>query len=84
MQFPIFRKYPDKKTYFRILSNEEFEEIKLLGGFYQMLEYKADKLPDRNLIEDMINGKDGFWEVCTEAEFEKFKAYCQTNYKKLD
>ncbi len=82
--FPVFRRYPDGKTYFRIDSYESFEEIKVMGNFYQVHCYQAEKLPDRNLIEDMINQEDEFWEKVSKEDFEHFLAFCTHNLSKLD
>ena len=81
--FPVYRKYPGSKTYFKVHSFESFEEVKTMGGFYLIHHYKAEKLPDRNLIEDLVNGKDQYYEVITEEEFEDFKAYCRENLQPL-
>ena len=84
MEFPVYRKYRDSKTYFKIYSYEEFEEVKMMGGTYQVHHYKAEKLPDRNLIEDLIHQKDQYYESVSESEFESFREYCRGHLQKLE
>ena len=81
--FPLYRKYPDGKTYFRIDSYAYFEEVKVMGGYYQLYHYQAEKLPDRNLIADMVELKDGFWATTSKEEFDHFKRYCREQLKEL-
>ena len=82
--FPVFRKYADERTYFKIHSYSYFEEIKTMGGFYETHTYQAQILPDRNLIEDMIQLRDQFWEIASKEEFDSFKAYCEEHLQPLN
>ncbi len=75
--FPIYRKYPGDRTFFKIFSSEYFEEIKRMGNYYQVHTYQAAILPDRNLIQDMLELNGSYWEIASEQEYEAFKTYCQ-------
>lgn len=74
MYFPQYRKYKNNKSYFKILSNDKFEEIIVRNGdkyFYH--EFTAKILPDRNLISDMLSSYMAHWDVITEEEYEAIK-----------
>lgn len=74
-QFPQYRKYPDGKTFFKITAPDAFEEIRIIGQRYEHHTYKAEKLPDRNMVEDLLNAE-GHVAVTSEADYEQFKRYC--------
>jgi hypothetical protein len=54
MQFPLFRKYSDNLTYFRIDSETEFIELKRLGNYYSKTKVLAKIYSDRVYINDLI------------------------------
>lgn len=72
--FPIFRKYKNEKSFFKIISKTEFEEIKFLKDKAEIHYFKAKILPDFNFISDMINDYKLYWENSSEKEFKKAKS----------
>ncbi|MFZ5553662.1 MAG: hypothetical protein ACOZCO_11145 [Bacteroidota bacterium] len=83
MKFPVYRKYPNNLSYFRIASPDEFEEIKITGSYYSLLFIKAKILPERNFIEDMIKNENGNWVEITGQEYDKKKQEIISSKKKL-
>jgi len=77
--FPQYRKFSNHKTWFKIISETEMQELKVLGGFYNHSVFKAVTFVDRNLISDMIFNLDHHWEVITEYEFERNLENCKNN-----
>ena len=73
MSFPVYRKYPNNKNYFKIISAAEFEEVQVLGNRYTLHVIQSKILPDRNFISDMINNHGGHWVMIDEAEYEQMK-----------
>ena len=73
MSYPVYRKYPNHKSFFKITSAEHFEEIKLTGALAEMHVFKANIHPDRLFIQDMIDMREGHWEQSSEQEFEQMK-----------
>lgn len=71
--FPVYRKYPDGKTVFKIRSATEFEEVRRGPGGVEYARFEAKILPDRQLIADMIDQRQGYWTEATEAEFENLR-----------
>ncbi len=73
INYPIYRKYKNNKSYFKIISKEEFEEIQVLGNTYTLHHFKAKILPDRNLIEDLSINYEAYCNVISEKEYEIIK-----------
>lgn len=71
--YPIYRKYKNGKSYFKVMSHEEFEEIQLgvRPGIYHFV---ARILPDRNLIHDMTFDFQEHWEEIEEEEYAEVRA----------
>ncbi|MFT6998294.1 MAG: hypothetical protein ACJAQ4_002055 [Cryomorphaceae bacterium] len=66
--FPHYRKYPNNKSYFKVLSMDSFEEIHVIGLKYFFTKVEAKILPDRNLIADMIEASANWVEI-EESEY---------------
>jgi hypothetical protein len=71
--FPVFRKYKNDSSFFKILSADEFEEIKKLPKGYGLFKFKAKILPDRNYIHDMLYDFHLHWLEIEEMEYEEAK-----------
>ena len=74
IKFPVFRKYHGKDTYFKIISESEFDELSFIGSKPFTYHIKAEQYPEFVRIQDMIACKDGAWEKITEGEFETKKS----------
>ena len=82
MEFPIYKKYLDQKSYFQILNINEFVELKITGKTFTLHRIKAKILPERVMIKDMLE-KDEFWVPCAESEFSEKLEFCRNNLKEL-
>lgn len=72
INFPVYRKYKNGKSYFKILSRYEFEEIQLIGSKKVVTKTKASQLPEMNHIYDLIYDQS----ICDEIrETEYIKQY---------
>lgn len=72
MEFPQYRRYKNKQSYFKILSNEEFVEYKLTANKLESHRFTVKILPDRNYLQDMLHNYQPYWEVVSEDEFITF------------
>jgi len=63
MNFPQYRKYKNIETYFKIISENEFEELSLLGKKFVKRTIEAKQYPEMLRIQDMLNCTEGTWEV---------------------
>ncbi len=80
IEFPLFRKYSNNKSYFKVLDRQRFEEITTLGSHYWVHHFEAKILPDRYLVLDIIARAGGRWEAISETEYDEFKLRCQKEY----
>lgn len=71
MHFPQYRKYPHNKTFFKIISFEEFEEIQINSRGIERFHFVARILPDRNYIMDLLDNRDKNWVVIDQVEYEQ-------------
>jgi hypothetical protein len=69
IQFPVYRKYRNGKSYFKIISRHEFEEVQLVGSKKILNKIKANQFPEMNLIHDLVYNKEIAEEI-NEKDFE--------------
>lgn len=67
--FPQYRKYKNNLSYFKIISETQFEELKTTGNKIDFYEFEAKILPDRNFIQDMLNNTNDYWKEISESEY---------------
>jgi hypothetical protein len=77
--FPIFLKYKQHSTYFKITSLNSFEEIRILGNYFNLSKHDATILPDRLFIADLLEDKGERLERIAKHEFEDILEYCYRN-----
>ena len=71
--YPQYRKYSNNKSYFKIISTDEFEEIQVLRTKKRTHLFKAKILPDRNFIYDMTFDYAKSWVKIEEEEYNQVK-----------
>jgi hypothetical protein len=72
IQFPVYRRYKNGKSYFKIISRNEFEEIQILGSKKIINTIKAIQLPEMNHVHDLVYDKKIAEEILSE-EYESVK-----------
>lgn len=82
--FPIYRKYINNKSYFKVFDSESFEEIQVLGSNYWIYEFKAKILPDRYFIKDLIEMEGDSWVEISAEAYNDFKNKCQREFNKRE
>ena len=80
--YPLYRKYTDESTWFKINSSNEFEELKISGNYFSINLYKANILPDRNFISDLTCEIAGV--PVSKTEYEQQLSYCLENLKQVE
>ena len=75
--FPVFRKYLNGASFFKVESETEFEEIKISAGKPVLHRFTARIFPDRQLIADMINNNDQHWVAIEESEYDALRSQVQ-------
>jgi hypothetical protein len=71
--FPIYRKYTNSNTFFKIISENRFEEITFIGSKGFIFEIEAKQYPEYLRIQDMINCLNDSWEKIDEENYEQQK-----------
>lgn len=66
MNFPIFRKLSNNKRFYKINSDDSFDELQVLGNKVFMLTIKAHQYLEKILIQDMINKNQSYVESTLE------------------
>ena len=66
--YPIYRKLSNQKSFYRIISSTEFEEIQCIGSARIKTFYKAEKYPEVLRVREMISCQPPF-EMSTEMEY---------------
>ena len=68
ISFPQYRKYKNEKSFFKISSLTEWEEIQIVGSKKLLYHFTVKILPDRNFINDMLWGYEENWVKIEEME----------------
>lgn len=68
--YPKYRKLSNNKSFYKIHSENSFEELQLLGSSVMKMIINATKYPEIMRIKDMIDCEPPF-EMCTAEEFLK-------------
>jgi hypothetical protein len=79
--YPQYRKYSHGRTYFKIISESEFEELQFLGDQCSLHHFVAKILPDRNYIHDLTFDYEKHWISIEEAEYEAARRKCKAERK---
>ena len=79
--FPIYLKYSHERTFFRINSKENFDELNIIGSFYIYKNQQAQIFPEFTMIIDMIENKDGNWLAISAQEFVEKVDFCKETLK---
>jgi len=74
MTFPQFLKYSNNKSYFKIHSLTQWEELQVIGNKVIVSVFEVKILPDRNFMNDMLSNEGNRWMVVSEAEYELIKS----------
>jgi hypothetical protein len=69
--YPQYRKFPNNKVYFKILSSTEWEEIQIIGSKHILHRFTVKIMPDRNYLHDMTFDYENNWVKIEEEEYEE-------------
>ena len=72
IQFPTYRKYKNNKNFFKIINENEFEEISFIGNKAIVIKHLAKILPDRNFISDLLHDVGNTSELSNQKEYESY------------
>jgi hypothetical protein len=70
MTFPQYRKYPNNKNFFKIVSYYEFEEISYIGTQQLVQTTTSKTFAELMYIKDMLDNSQGYYEPISKEEYE--------------
>jgi len=68
-QFPVYSKYKNNNSFFKVLSRDTFEEIQFVGSQAKLCTIVAKQLPEMNHIYDLVYNYRQFGSEITENEW---------------
>ncbi|MCX6296654.1 MAG: hypothetical protein NTX97_11425 [Bacteroidetes bacterium] len=74
--YPQFRKYLNNRSYFKIISDKEWEEIQIIGSKNVLHRYIVNIMPDRNFLHDMTFDYKENWVAIGEEEYNLYRKNC--------
>ena len=69
IQFPVYRKYKNNNTFFKITSRNRFEEIQIIGARVKLNVITTNQFPEMNHIYDLVYNHEGLGSEITENEW---------------
>lgn len=73
ISYPQYRKYLHERTFFKIISADEWEEIQVMGNNYVLHHFRVNIFPDRNYLHDLTFDYEKNWLAIEEEEYEIMK-----------
>lgn len=68
-QFPQFRRYIDKNTYFRIEREDFFIEHKKVGAYFTISEIECKLFPEKMFLNDLLKCSFDQIEIISESDY---------------
>lgn len=81
--FPQYRKLSNNLSYYKIESLNSLTEIQRIGNRWTQYEVYAKILPERLLIQDILENEGGRYDTIKEEEFCAFLKESESNFKKF-
>lgn len=69
IKYPQYRKYLNNKSFYKIISEIEWEELVVLGNTVTKHHFSVKILPDRNYIYDLTFDYQNHWVKIEEDEY---------------
>ena len=74
MSFPMYRKYVNDKSYFKLISDKQFEEIQIIRKTAELFLITANQYPEKLRIMEMKEASNHWCEIdASEYHFIKEK-----------
>jgi len=73
IHFPVYRKYKNNKSYFKIIHPRLFEEIQIIGTKKVIKQIEAKLFPEVLFIQDLVLNYEEMADEISETEYLKIK-----------
>jgi hypothetical protein len=70
--YPLYRKYSNCKSFFRIESEKEFWQVQLIGEKPFKSKIVAETYPEMLFVQDLINMSNNFIQEATNEEIQTY------------
>ena len=77
IHFPVYRKYKNNKSYFKIIHARLFEEIQVIGSKKIIKQTEAKLFPEVLFVQDLILHYDAMADEISEEQYLKIKEQIQ-------
>ena len=71
MTYPVFRKYIDENTFFKIANESEFQEIKRMGNYFSVTDIICKIHPERMFLNDLVQMNYETIAASSEGEYDQ-------------
>lgn len=71
--YPQYRKYTHGRSYFKIISEDEWEEVQIIGSKHNLHKFKVHIFTDRNYLYDLTFDYENNWVKIQEEEYESIR-----------
>ncbi len=71
IHFPVYRKYKNNKSYFKIIHFKLFEEVQIIGTKKIVKQIEANQFPEIVFIRDLIFDYHQMADEITENEYNR-------------
>lgn len=69
IHFPVYRKYKNNKSYFKIIHPGRFEEVQIIGSKKIIKQIEAKLFPERSFVHDLLVNYKEMADEITESEY---------------
>jgi len=73
IDFPVYRKYKNNKSYFKIIQPNLFEEIQVIGSKKIIKQIEAKLYPERLFVQDLVLNYQEMADEITETQYLQAK-----------
>jgi hypothetical protein len=70
INFPVYRKYKNNKSYFKIINPRLFEEIQVIGSRNKVKQIEVKIYPEMSFLRDLILNYGKMADEITKEEYE--------------
>ncbi|MBX3163381.1 MAG: hypothetical protein KF900_02785 [Bacteroidetes bacterium] len=70
IQFPVYRKYKNNKSYFKIINPKLFEQIQIVGTKKIISQTEAKLFPEMSFVRDLVFNYEEMAVEIDEGEYE--------------
>lgn len=73
IHFPVYRKYKNDKSYFKIIHSRLFEEIQIIGSKKVIKQTEAKLFPEVLFVQDLILNYEAMAKEISQEEYQQIK-----------